>query len=316
LDLGPVDAGWTLLAADEEAWRLDARTEGGRVDLRVDGRPVESARLPVDVPVPPGGWRHVHVELFGPDGDLVAREEVGVLRLPAHLAREGPRAARAADGSLLLLVPPPAARSYARPDLRVGNNNEYFDKLSRLSLDLARGPKPLAHPYLLGRCEVSAGQFRARFPDHEAARGAPPDHPVAWVTREDADDYARAFGLALPTLVEWMWAARGGDERPWPWGHGAPADLPANFGAAAVPVDSLPEGAGRWGHLHLAGNVHEWVAVEADEGDGLLARCLAMGGSWTQGRRRPTSATDLRLDVRPGSRHDAVGFRLVWRPDP
>ena len=44
------------------------------------------------------------------------------------------------------------------------------------------------------------------------------DHPVVWVTCEDAEAYARYIGGRLPTFPEWQYAARGLDDRLFPWG--------------------------------------------------------------------------------------------------
>ena len=45
------------------------------------------------------------------------------------------------------------------------------------------------------------------------------DHPVVWITCEDADAYAHYVGGRLPTFPEWQYAARGADDRLFPWGY-------------------------------------------------------------------------------------------------
>ena len=44
------------------------------------------------------------------------------------------------------------------------------------------------------------------------------DHPVVWVTCEDAEAYCRYVGGRLPTFPEWQYAARGTDDRLFPLG--------------------------------------------------------------------------------------------------
>jgi formylglycine-generating enzyme required for sulfatase activity/tRNA A-37 threonylcarbamoyl transferase component Bud32 len=111
-------------------------------------------------------------------------------------------------------------------------------------------------------------------------------YPVNCVDWTQADAYCRAQARRLPTEEEWEYAAKGGDEgRTYPWGAAPPGPTLLNacgsecvsffarhnmsskamYGSsdgheATAPVGSFPAGAGRWGHLDLAGNVWEWTA--------------------------------------------------------
>jgi len=95
------------------------------------------------------------------------------------------------------------------------------------------------------------------------------DRPVVGITYSEALSYARWSGRRLPTEAEWERAARGADERVYPWGDEAPdaggvrrANLKgaADGYAATSPVGAFPQGAGLAGCLDMSGNVWEWTA--------------------------------------------------------
>jgi serine/threonine-protein kinase len=109
------------------------------------------------------------------------------------------------------------------------------------------------------------------------------DHPVAWVDWQAAAIYCQWAGRRLPTEAEWEKAARGPDERTFPWGSSAIAGHLLNFADRnldedwadssvndgyeyGAPVGSYPAGAGPYGALDMAGNVWEWVSDWYDPG--------------------------------------------------
>ena len=86
--------------------------------------------------------------------------------------------------------------------------------------------------YYIGKMPVTNQEYREfvqctgyRAPIHWQ-RGTFPTgmgkHPVTNVTWRDACAYAAWRGAKLPTEAEWEKAARGTDERPYPWGEASP----------------------------------------------------------------------------------------------
>lgn len=92
------------------------------------------------------------------------------------------------------------------------------------------------------------------------------ERPVVGVTWHDADAYCRHYGRRLPTEAEWEKAARGTDERLFPWGNEEPTHRHASFGVAwfgyetLLPAGSLEAGRSPYGIYDLAGNAWEWVS--------------------------------------------------------
>jgi serine/threonine protein kinase len=117
--------------------------------------------------------------------------------------------------------------------------------------------------FYIDETEVSNAEYR-RFCEatgHAAPQtadyGEHPDYPVSAISYENAQAYAAWAGKRLPNEAEWEKAARGTDERTFPWGETPwTSDVPNRLQA----VNSQPERRSPYGAYNMAGNVWEWTA--------------------------------------------------------
>ncbi|MCG3171868.1 MAG: Hercynine oxygenase [Myxococcota bacterium] len=109
------------------------------------------------------------------------------------------------------------------------------------------------------RC-AAAGICRPPLKQDDNLNG--PEQPVVGVSYSDAQTYCAWVGKRLPTEAEWEKAARGVDERRYPWGDLPPDCRLVNAESCdgvTKPAGSHPAGASPYGVLDLVGNAREFV---------------------------------------------------------
>ena len=167
------------------------------------------------------------------------------------------------------------------------------------------------------------------------------NHPVIYVSLEDAKAYAKWAGKRLPTEDEWQYAAQAGQTgREWPWEQSTPVtrrlepvtetltfvhlegidSTVVNLGNGKLDaVGNYPKGANPLGIEDLVGSV--WQLTQDEYHSGSHRYIILKGGSYfkpsgswwyVQGGPRELTHRQQLLRVSPGfERNATVGFRCV-----
>jgi serine/threonine-protein kinase len=198
------------------------------------------------------------------------------------------------------------------------------------------------------RFPITNAQYERFDPSHAAKRApwADASHPVVYVSAVEAERFCAWLSKAegrryrLPTEAEWEYAARGSENRIYPWGEHLNAGWYANFAdarsnfvwrdprlddgwAQSSPVGTFPKGASPFGLEDMAGNVFEWCldGFGSYKGKEMInprgprdeAKRVYRGGSW-KSRAASLRASSRNFNQSDYSSND-VGFRIVCECD-
>ena len=222
-------------------------------------------------------------------------------------------------------------------DFVMGSDNRLPDEGPRHTVTLPA--------YYIDTFEVTNLQYKKfndatqrKSPDHFRNRTYPAgkaDHPVIFVSWDDATAYCHWAAKRLPTAAEWEKAARGTDERIFPWGNEFEinrANTPVRWQTLGLygdttPVGAFQEGSSFYGLYDMSGNAWEWTDSwyqpypgnkTPSESYGTRYKTLK-GGSWFDcsfykcGISAPTFN---RASFAPKTKNDSFGFRCAKDAEP
>jgi len=220
----------------------------------------------------------------------------------------------------------------------------------------AQDAAPNEHPvhqvtltrFYISRCLITNADYEQFDRAHKSKRapGTGDRHPVVYVSYLDAVKFCQWLSTRerrkyrLPTEAEWEYAAKGNDNRQYPWGnYDGRGDL-ANFAdkntvfawsdreiddgyPESSPVSAFPLGASPFGLEDMAGNVWEWCLDYYElyragpkvnpRGPSAGTKRVHRGGSWKS--RFSSLRTTVRSSNVPGFHCNDVGFRIICECD-
>ena len=176
----------------------------------------------------------------------------------------------------------------------------------------------LRRPVLISAHEITNAQYEKFDPKHHRDKASSgDDHPVSNVTSEQADAFCKWLTdndpagrrYKLPDLVEWEYAARGGQSYTrYPWGNNIDKTRACYGALGAMPVGCYPPNA--FGIFDIAGNVAEWV--QSDDFPPYELR----GGSWRDEDPAALAITARAKLPAKDAELDHHGFRVLCDPPP
>jgi formylglycine-generating enzyme required for sulfatase activity len=202
--------------------------------------------------------------------------------------------------------------------------------------------------FYISRCAITNAEYEQFDRAHKSKRasGGGDRHPVVYVSYLDAVKFCQWLSTRerrkyrLPTEAEWEYAAKGNDQRRFPWGNYEGRGDLANFAdkntvfawsdreiddgyPESSPVGAFPLGASPFGVEDMAGNVWEWCLDFFElyrpgpkvnpRGATSGTKRVQRGGSWKS--RFNSLRTTVRSSNVPGFSCNDLGFRIVCECD-
>jgi eukaryotic-like serine/threonine-protein kinase len=227
------------------------------------------------------------------------------------------------DGMTLLYVP--------AGEFTMGRNNQGSDE------------KPMHTVYLdafwIDKTEVTNAMYSRCVQDAKCSKptnsiyyndSTYTNHPVTYVSWEDANAYCSWANQRLPTEAEWektaSWDEKNQTKYVYPWGNNTTNNDLSNYDGVmeeTTEVGNYPNGASPYGALDMAGNVWEWVAdwydpfyystlgenVRNPPGPDSGQYKVLRGGAWSNQDDFIRSA--VRYGVGPALTGNYIGFRCA-----
>jgi formylglycine-generating enzyme required for sulfatase activity len=218
--------------------------------------------------------------------------------------------------------------------------------------EAAPNERPVHHVavsrFYISRCLITNADYEQFDRAHKSKRapGAGDRHPVVYVSYLDAVKFCQWLSTRerrkyrLPTEAEWEYAAKGNDQRKYPWGNYEGRGDLANFAdkntvfawsdreiddgyPESSPVGAFPLGASPFGIEDMAGNVWEWCLDYFElyrggpktnpRGATNGTKRVYRGGSWKS--RFSSLRTTVRSSNVPGFSCNDLGFRILCECD-
>ncbi len=162
-------------------------------------------------------------------------------------------------------------------EFTMGNDDKYNDG------DENPPHKVYLDGYFISKYEITNKQYKRfcdatghKYPKDPHFKGMEnyfenyPDYPVVNINYYDALNYCKWANADLPTEAQWEKAAKGIDNRRYPWGEHSPyyeKEYYANYDPGGYdqdgyfftcPVNAFPQGISFYGLYNMGGNVWEW----------------------------------------------------------